>query len=171
MVKTTTLPLPLSSCASRLSAGEAGLVVIGADEKQPLAGGRVRVDRDHRNAGGHGLVDAVFEQSRDRSRPAKCQLLFSAPPDPARRAPPWGRNSAARMKSERTFICAAGVRKPCIPRPSNKATCRFAETKTKNSSESCADTATQKQSQQDCDGGGAENLARDGASHPPYQAL
>src|SRR6266446_6785335 len=46
-----------------LSSGEAGLVVVGADEKEPLAGGCVRVDRDYRDARGHSLIDAVFEQS------------------------------------------------------------------------------------------------------------
>src|SRR6266446_654329 len=46
-----------------LSSREAGLVVVGADEKEPLAGGCVRVDRDYRDARGHSLIDAVFEQS------------------------------------------------------------------------------------------------------------
>src|ERR1700730_15061547 len=46
-----------------LSSGEAGLVVVGADEKEPLAGGRVRVDRDYGDARGHGFINAVFEQS------------------------------------------------------------------------------------------------------------
>src|SRR6266853_4638048 len=42
-----------------LSSGEAGLVVVGANEKEPLAGGCVRVDRDYGDASGHGLVNTV----------------------------------------------------------------------------------------------------------------
>src|SRR5258706_12209467 len=46
-----------------LSSSEAGLVVVGADEKQPLARGCIRVNRDYGDARGHGLVNTVFEQS------------------------------------------------------------------------------------------------------------
>ena len=45
-----------------LSASEPGLIIVGADEEEPLARGRVGINRDYGDAGGHRLVDAVFEQ-------------------------------------------------------------------------------------------------------------
>src|SRR6202790_5034322 len=53
----------LKSLGQALPSGEAGLVVVGTDEKESLAGGRVRVDRDYGDARGHSLVNAVFQQS------------------------------------------------------------------------------------------------------------
>src|SRR5712671_1857276 len=44
-----------------LSSGEPGLIIVGADEKETLAGGCVRVDRDYGDARSDSLINAVFE--------------------------------------------------------------------------------------------------------------
>jgi hypothetical protein len=50
-----------------LSANEATLVVVRANEKEPLAGGGVRVDRENGDTRCNGLINAVLEEGRIRN--------------------------------------------------------------------------------------------------------
>jgi hypothetical protein len=54
----------LQFLSQALPSGQPELIVIGADEEEPLAGGRVRIHGDYGNSGRDGLVDAVFQQYR-----------------------------------------------------------------------------------------------------------
>jgi hypothetical protein len=67
MLKITTLAFALKFLRQTLSANEATLVVVRANEKEPLAGGGVRVDRENGDTPGNGLINAVFEQGRIRN--------------------------------------------------------------------------------------------------------
>ena len=58
------IPLAVQFLGQPLASNLAGMIVVGADEEKPLAGGRVRVHRDYRNAGGDGAIDIVLHHGR-----------------------------------------------------------------------------------------------------------
>jgi hypothetical protein len=62
MVKYDNVALALQLLRQAQASTHAYLIVVGADEEEALAGGRIGIHRDHWNAGGDRLVDAVFEQ-------------------------------------------------------------------------------------------------------------
>ena len=57
------IALALEFLRQALPPNKTGLVVVGTDEKEPLAGRCIRVHCDHGNTRGHRLVNAVFEES------------------------------------------------------------------------------------------------------------
>ena len=78
MVNIDDVALAVHFLGQSLPANLSGVVIVGSYKKEPLAGGRVGVHGDDRNAGCHRLVNIVFQQAGigDRNQNSRGLALY-----------------------------------------------------------------------------------------------